>query len=71
MNKAINWEDEEYEVAHDKEIMKLLTEISKDNLLFETLETRMSDHLDFKEVSVWGVCEALIQAYILGRHSND
>ena len=51
----------------NKKIEKHLTEIAKEYLYIETLETRMSDSLDFHEVSVWGVKEALERAYKLGK----
>lgn len=42
---------------------KILTKIAKKILYIETLEERKSDDLDFHEVSVWGLEEALIEAY--------
>ncbi len=42
------------------------TKLAKEFLQMETLETRNSDRLDFKEVSVWGVKAALEAAYSLG-----
>ncbi len=50
----------------NKKIEKLLTEIAKQHLAIDTLETRNADSLDFKEVSVWGVKEALIAAFEAG-----
>lgn len=47
----------------------LLTEITKEELLVETLETRWSDNLDFYDVSVWGIKRALERAYEAGRQS--
>ncbi|MDD4204358.1 MAG: hypothetical protein PHF62_04480 [Acholeplasmataceae bacterium] len=47
---------------HDK-----LTKIANDCLFIETLETRNRDHLDFHEVSVWGLLDALNKAYELGK----
>ncbi len=47
----------------------LLTEIAKEELLVETLETRWSDNLDFYDVSVWGIKRALERAYEAGRQS--
>ena len=44
----------------------LLTRIAQEHLLIETLETQNSDSLDFHDVSVWGVKEALIAAYQAG-----
>ena len=36
---------------------------------FETLETRKSDRLDFHEVAVWSLKEALELAYLAGQRS--
>ena len=44
----------------------LLIRIAQEHLLIDTLETRNSDSLDFHDVSVWGVKEALIAAYQAG-----
>lgn len=48
------------------EIAKL-EKIAQEVLGVETLETRMSDSLDFHEVSVWGLEEALKRAYEAGK----
>ncbi len=45
----------------------LLTRIAQEHLLIDTLETQNSDSLDFHDVSVWGVREALIAAYQAGQ----
>lgn len=47
-----------------------LEQIANSVLGIETLETRMSDSLDFHECSVWGLKDALTQAYLLGRDSK-
>lgn len=44
--------------------------IAKEVLGFETLETRQSDRLDFKDVHVSAVYGALRLAYLAGAHSN-
>ena len=44
----------------------LLTEIAKKHLNIETLETRNSDNLDFHDVAVWSLKEALQEAYEAG-----
>ena len=44
----------------------LLTQIAQEHLFIDTLETQNSDSLDFHDVSVWGVKEALIAAYQAG-----
>lgn len=45
---------------------ELLTRIAQEHLFIDTLETRKSDSLDFHDVSVWGVKEAVIAAYQAG-----
>ncbi len=51
--------------------METLQSIARKFLGFTTLETRMSDSLDFQEVSVESVKKALEAAYQLGRqHAN-
>ncbi len=49
---------------------KTLEKIAKEILWIETLETRSSDSLDFHEVSVWGLKEALEAAYKAGQQSK-
>lgn len=44
----------------------ILTLIAQKHLDIETLETRHSDHLDFHDVSVWGIKEALHAAFMAG-----
>jgi hypothetical protein len=46
-----------------------LDQIARQHLGLDTLETRNSDSLDFREVSVWGVRAVLEAAYALGRRS--
>ena len=48
--------------------MNELEKIAKEHLGIETLKTQMSDSLDFHEVSVWSLKEALVAAYELGRN---
>ena len=48
---------------------KRIAAIAKDVLDIPTLETRKSDRLDFHEVSVWCLKEALEAAYQAGRES--
>lgn len=45
---------------------KILTQIAKKNLRIETLETRNMDDLDFHDVAVWSVKEALQEAFFAG-----
>ena len=44
-----------------------LTTIALEAMRVQTLETRHSDRLDFAEVSVWGIREALARAFLAGR----
>ncbi len=48
---------------------KILEEIAKKELGLETLETRNSDSLDFREQAVWSIEEALKQAFVMGKKS--
>jgi hypothetical protein len=43
-----------------------LENIAKKHLFLETLKTRNSDSLDFKDQSVWGIRSALYDAYTAG-----
>jgi phage terminase Nu1 subunit (DNA packaging protein) len=53
--------------ATQQQIDQLLTEIAKKHLSLETLETRNSDSLDFHDVAVWSLKEALQEAYEAGK----
>lgn len=44
----------------------ILTAIAKEHLRIDTLETRKSDSLDFYDVGVWCVRDALEAAYKAG-----
>jgi hypothetical protein len=46
--------------------IKTIERIAREILRIETLETRKSDSLDFHEVAVWSVKEALETAYRAG-----
>jgi hypothetical protein len=47
-------------------IEQLLTQIAHEHLSIETLETRRSDSLDFHDVAVWCVRDALEAAFNAG-----
>ena len=48
-----------------------VTKVAHDILRLDTLETRNSDSLDFHEVAVWTIREALITAFNMGvAHAN-
>ena len=44
----------------------ILAKIAKENRLCDTLETRRADSLDFHDVAVWNIKEALEQAWAAG-----
>ena len=48
---------------------QLFQAIAQKHLFIETLEQRMSDSLDFHEVSVWGVEAALKEAFEAGKRA--
>ncbi len=50
-------------------MQKTIEKIAKDRLSIETLKSRGWDEHDFHEVSVWGIKEALEQAYKAGQKS--
>lgn len=49
---------------------KKLTKIAAEKLGLETLETRMSDSLDFHDIAVWQIKEALQAAFELGQKTK-
>ena len=51
---------------HPKKIQAQLEAIARDHLFIQTLQTQMSDQLDFHEVSVWTLKNALEAAYEAG-----
>ena len=52
------------------QIDELLAEIAKKHLNLETLETQNSDSLDFHDVAVWGIKDALQEAYEAGKQGQ-
>lgn len=48
------------------QLTKTLTQIAQKHLHVETLEVRRSDSLDFYDVSVWSIEDALREAYAAG-----
>lgn len=52
----------------DKELEKSLTTIANKHLNIETLEARNSDRLDFHDVSVWSIKDALEAAFLAGQN---
>jgi len=49
-----------------QQLDQLLTDIAKKHLNIATLETRHSDSLDFHDVAVWCLKDALQEAYKAG-----
>ena len=47
--------------------LEAIERIARQHLRFTTLEARNIDSLDFREVAVWQVREALLAAYEAGR----
>ena len=47
----------------------LILEIAQRRFFVETLETRNSDRLDFHDVAVWALRDALAEAYEAGRRA--
>ncbi len=56
--------------ATQQQIDQLLAEIAKKHLNIESLETRNSDSLDFHDVAVWCLKDALQAAYEAGQSSQ-
>jgi len=54
-----------------KNTNRALTEIAQRHFQIETLETRKSDSLDFHDVSVWSIKDALTEAYELGKKQRS
>ena len=52
------------------QIDSLITLIAKKHLDIETLETRKSDRLDFHEIAVWSLRDALEAAFKAGAVSG-
>ncbi len=50
---------------------KTIEQIAKDILDLETLETRKSDRLDFHDLAVWEVREALERAFRAGLEAGQ
>lgn len=51
----------------DKKMDTVVSQLAKEFFNFDTLETRNSDSLDFKETAVWCVKDALEAAYKAGK----
>ena len=52
----------------DRKLFQALEQIARDNIyVITTLRTRNSDDLDFHDISVWELRDALNAAYELGR----
>ena len=53
----------------EKQLRTILEKIAAKHLDIETLETKKSDSLDFHEVSVWSLEDALKAAYDAGKET--
>ncbi|WP_323033223.1 DUF6900 domain-containing protein [Paracoccus sp. (in: a-proteobacteria)] len=49
----------------------LIFDIAQRRFFFETLETRNRDRLDFHDVAVWAIRDALEEAFEAGRRSAE
>ena len=49
-----------------QQLEQLLTRIAREHLHVETLETRRSDRLDFHDLAIWCLKDALAAAYQAG-----
>jgi len=58
-----------HEIATDATTERKLLQIAKQHLQTDTLETQHSDQLDFHEVSVWGIKNALQAAFDAGKQA--
>ena len=55
----------------NKELLrKILTGIAKKNFNIQTLESRKMDNLDFHEVAVWQIQDALTDAFLAGMQTG-
>ncbi len=52
-----------------EEISSALSEIARKCLRIETLETKKIDRLEFHDLAVWNIKDALAAAYELGRNT--
>lgn len=57
--------------ANQQQVDQLLSEIAKKRMNIETLETRNSDSLDFHDISVWSLKDALQEAYNSGKGNGS
>ena len=67
--KEANYDDEG-NVVPDAPLPQGLAEIAR-KMGFKTLETQNSDSLDFRDVAVWSVKDALLAAYNLGKSQGE
>jgi hypothetical protein len=51
-------------------IQRQLAKIAQECLFIETLDTQNSDSLDFHDVAVWSVQQALYAAYLAGKSAK-
>jgi hypothetical protein len=52
--------------AQDPAAQSAVAEIARRHLRLDTLETRNSDALDFHDLAVWSIRDALLAAYAAG-----
>jgi hypothetical protein len=56
----------EIPTPHDAAAQAAVAEIARRHLRLDTLETRNSDALDFHDLAVWSIRNALLAAYAAG-----
>ena len=66
MNTHDNTQADAWQLLSDEERAALAL-LARQRLGFETLEERGRDRLDFKDVAVWTVRDALARAYLAGQ----
>ena len=49
----------------------LLLDIAQRHFFLDTLETRNRDRLDFHDVAVWAIRDALAEAFEAGRRAHE
>jgi hypothetical protein len=69
VNPSIRWGVNTNKGENTMTQKQLFQAIAQKHLFIETLEQRMSDSLDFHEVSVWGVEAALKEAFEAGKRA--
>ncbi len=70
MSNTDEMQPDPWQVLSDEE-RDALALLAKQRLGFATLEDRGGDRLDFKDVAVWNVRDALARAFLAGVKAKD